>query len=80
MQHAEKTVAVLRKELETVSHGHKTDRSHHEVSVNHNDNADSSWRLQQLQVQHEHLQAKAATQDKLYKDSESKIEVGRCCA
>ena len=39
------------------------------------ESADTQWRLQQLQTQYDHLQARAAAQDKMHKDSERKVEV-----
>ena len=73
MQNAEKLVTALRKELNDAQHrqGHGS-RSPGRESRDPDSN---DWRLSQLQVQYDHLQSRAATQDKMMKESESKVEV-----
>lgn len=73
MQNAERLVNQLRKELQDMQHKvnmttlqSSGDRAPHD--------AESAWRLQQLQTQYDHLQSRAQTQDKMNKDCERKLE------
>lgn len=74
MLNAEKLVTALRQELseahDKVAHSSTLRESHHG-----HESSDTQWRLQQLQTQYDHLQARASAQDKMYKDSERKVEV-----
>ena len=80
MQNAEKLVVSLRRELGDMqerlgatSSARKSDPGSKTASVG--GDHDLNWRFQQLQVQYDHLQGRAAAQDTMYKDSEHKVEV-----
>ena len=79
MMNAEKLVTALRKELgdtqDKVANSASLRGTMNESHHGGHESADTQWRLQQLQTQYDHLQARAAAQDKMHKDSERKVEV-----
>ena len=63
----------LRRELQELQN--RSSRVSKDGAVDKGDNADSNWKLQQLQIQYDHLQARAVSQDQKYQDSEHRVEV-----